>query len=602
MSDRWCYWKDGQERGPIPATVLRDLARSGFLEPTDYIAREGSEKRLLAADLHGLFLTPAWHFAKDGVAHGPVSRRTLKHLADCLVLSPNDLVWTEEMSDWVPAGVVEGLFARKDDDYIAALDLFFCSECGELSARSDRCSFCGGTISATNRLTPGTAIGLIGLPATGKTCYLAALHDQLMHAAPEWRVQVSDRAFERLTDDFWSMCNGQIPAKTQQIYSTGFFSISIVYRGQVYPLVMNDMAGEYTRSISERIEREAAGDPDFCSVDPEVRSRNQNRIYFNYLRQCRAVLVAIPCWEMRAALEGIRHPRLNSYDDDREHIKEADAVLSNLFRKLTNVDHHVEHVEVVLIGVDIYGGDPEEACVRATESFDRAFRAFPGVLKNAGITVGSTSVSNIGFDNGLGVQDSGIHKILSTPRPFNALAPLRRILDRSSRESSDALRSKATESTSAYSLSRGASPGDPSRRKAFLSYRRDKGAETARLIRSSLETAGWDTFLDVDDLGGSFFDDRLLLEIRRADAFILILSPGSLDRCSEPDDWFRREIGYAVRWNKRIVPVSKDGFEFTTSVALPPDIAPLARINCVEYSHQYFQATFERLLQHLTNG
>lgn len=46
--------------------------------------------------------------------------------------------------------------------------------------------------------------------------------------------------------------------------------------------------------------------------------------------------------------------------------------------------------------------------------------------------------------------------------------------------------------------------------KIFISYRRQGGAETARLISSHMQSQGFDVFLDVDRIRSEFFDDRLL--------------------------------------------------------------------------------------------
>jgi hypothetical protein len=133
----------------------------------------------------------------------------------------------------------------------------------------------------------------------------------------------------------------------------------------------------------------------------------------------------------------------------------------------------------------------------------------------------------------------------------------------------------------------------------FISYRREGGAETARLIRSELQKRGIDAFLDVDDLGASHFDERLLGEIERASSFVLILSPGSLRRCREEGDWLRREIAHAIEKKKNIVPVLKDGFDFPPVDSLPSQIADLPRYNCVVYSHAYFGATIDKLISFL---
>lgn len=583
MSDQWFYWKDDDKRGPVSGKVLRELAGIGVLEPEDFVIREGWNARTLASEIRALFAHPAWHFTLNGITQGPVSGQTLKHLAQCLELSRDDLVWKQEMSHGIPAARIKGLFDQQSGDTESEQiyrDLYLC-ECGDLRPQ-DFCWSCGTEIPSTNQLIPGSAIGLIGLPDSGKTCYLAALHDQLMHAAPKWRVRVSDRAFDKLTDDYFWMGSGRIPSKTDTVISsnTGFFSITVVYGDQTLPLVMNDIAGEFVYQMVKQKEVF-----DSSNWDRELA-------YLSYLRQCRAILVAIPCWEMRAALEGVHHPVLNwnMHSLERERGLSADTDLARLFRKLTDENHHVQHVEALLVGVDIYQGNPAASCKSATDSFNRAFRVFPGVLKNSGITVGSTAVSNIGLDNDIGKDDYDGRTILSLPRPYNVLTPLQKIVDPTS-----------FESTITFASSDKESPASTTRGRVFLSYRRDKGADTARLMRTSLDANGWATFLDVDDLGSSYFDDRLLLEIKRADGFILILSPGALDRCHEPDDWLRREISHAMQWEKRIVPVFKDGFAFSSDLKLPPDISGLTRINGVEYSHQFFDATVNKIVRHLTD-
>jgi uncharacterized membrane protein YeaQ/YmgE (transglycosylase-associated protein family) len=133
----------------------------------------------------------------------------------------------------------------------------------------------------------------------------------------------------------------------------------------------------------------------------------------------------------------------------------------------------------------------------------------------------------------------------------------------------------------------------------FISYRRDRGADTARLIRRELESRGWRVFLDVDDLGSSYFDERLLYEIDKMDNFLIILSAGALDRCAEEDDFLRREIAHALSRKKRIIPVLKDGFSFPPKESLPFEIRELSRHNGVPYSHDFFDATLDKLVSFL---
>jgi len=136
---------------------------------------------------------------------------------------------------------------------------------------------------------------------------------------------------------------------------------------------------------------------------------------------------------------------------------------------------------------------------------------------------------------------------------------------------------------------------------AFISYRREGAPETARAIREKLLQYGIRSFLDVEDLGRHYFDERLLREIEHSPNFILVLSQGCLDGCWDEKDWLRREIEHALRTDRNIVPVMKDGFSFPPREMLPPALSELPRYQCVEYSLTYFQASIDRLLNFLVS-
>jgi hypothetical protein len=129
---------------------------------------------------------------------------------------------------------------------------------------------------------------------------------------------------------------------------------------------------------------------------------------------------------------------------------------------------------------------------------------------------------------------------------------------------------------------------------AFMSYRREGGAETARLIKLMLEKHGLKVFLDVECLNiGHTFDDRLLDAIDRSSGFLLILSVGALDRCASESDWVRREILHATRCRRKIIPLAMPGFEFPKD--LPAVLDHLPRIQWVEYSRQHLDAVVQML-------
>lgn len=54
-----------------------------------------------------------WHYTKVGEQHGPVTASELKELAKSGELSPEDLVWKEGMSEWKPARSVNGLLSAR---------------------------------------------------------------------------------------------------------------------------------------------------------------------------------------------------------------------------------------------------------------------------------------------------------------------------------------------------------------------------------------------------------------------------------------------------------------------------------------------------------
>lgn len=129
----------------------------------------------------------------------------------------------------------------------------------------------------------------------------------------------------------------------------------------------------------------------------------------------------------------------------------------------------------------------------------------------------------------------------------------------------------------------------------FISYRRETGSIMARIVQSELKKRGHSSFLDVDDLGPKRFDHRLLREIESVPNFVVVLSPGSMDRCEDQEDWLRREIAHAINTKRNIVPLTVDEFQFPSRGQIPHDLEELLHHNGVTYSHEYFTATFDKL-------
>ena len=96
----------------------------------------------------------------------------------------------------------------------------------------------------------------------------------------------------------------------------------------------------------------------------------------------------------------------------------------------------------------------------------------------------------------------------------------------------------------------------------FISYRRNGGAQYARILQLMLIQRGYKVFLDYDELKDGVFSDKIRVAIKEAPVFMLVLSSGSMERCTNEGDWVREEISLAVQENKHIIPVNPDnGFD-----------------------------------------
>ena len=81
----------------------------------------------------------------------------------------------------------------------------------------------------------------------------------------------------------------------------------------------------------------------------------------------------------------------------------------------------------------------------------------------------------------------------------------------------------------------------------FISYRRDGGAQYARILQLMLIQRGYKVFLDYDELRDGTFSDRIKAAIKAAPVFMPVLSAGSMARCVNENDWVREEILLAAQ-------------------------------------------------------
>ena len=92
----------------------------------------------------------------------------------------------------------------------------------------------------------------------------------------------------------------------------------------------------------------------------------------------------------------------------------------------------------------------------------------------------------------------------------------------------------------------------------FISYRRDDGAQYARILQLELEKRNYRVFLDYEEITDGIFGDEIKEAIRSAPIFIMVLTPLYLERSMEKDSWVREEINLAIEDNKHFIPIDPD--------------------------------------------
>ena len=124
----------------------------------------------------------------------------------------------------------------------------------------------------------------------------------------------------------------------------------------------------------------------------------------------------------------------------------------------------------------------------------------------------------------------------------------------------------------------------------FISYRRDGGAQYARILQLELEKRGYRVFLDYEELTDGVFGDNIKEAIREAPIFMMVLSAHYLDRCKNEGDWVREEIMLAIKQQKHFIPITPDN----SFDGIPVDIPEVIRQ--VVSSHQHSEVNFGQLL------
>ena len=133
----------------------------------------------------------------------------------------------------------------------------------------------------------------------------------------------------------------------------------------------------------------------------------------------------------------------------------------------------------------------------------------------------------------------------------------------------------------------------------FLSYRREGGFATARLLYEHLKGVGINPFFDLEELRSGTFNTKLYSAIEESANFAPVLSKNALDRCFNEGDWLRIEIAHAIKLGKNIIPIMLE--EFTWPESLPDDIKEIVNYNGIRISREYFDASITKFISMLKN-
>jgi tetratricopeptide (TPR) repeat protein len=121
----------------------------------------------------------------------------------------------------------------------------------------------------------------------------------------------------------------------------------------------------------------------------------------------------------------------------------------------------------------------------------------------------------------------------------------------------------------------------------------------ALALYQALSERGVDAFYDLEGIRAGEFEAVLLSQIAARPYFVLVLTPGTLDRCSDESDWVRREIEHAVATKRVIVLAYTPSFDFADfERCLPRELGEqVRRFNGQELHHSVFRLAVRQLAE-----
>jgi serine/threonine protein kinase len=135
--------------------------------------------------------------------------------------------------------------------------------------------------------------------------------------------------------------------------------------------------------------------------------------------------------------------------------------------------------------------------------------------------------------------------------------------------------------------------------RVFLSYQRAGGSGLSLFIVNQLEKHGIEVFLDVQRADGAVkFPERLTREIQKADVFVCLLGPDTLE-----SRWVRQEIELASQHGKPMIPVFHEEFVVPDDV-ISNEVGELLSfdgIRLMDQQNLYVQEGIDKLAKQITD-
>jgi hypothetical protein len=142
-------------------------------------------------------------------------------------------------------------------------------------------------------------------------------------------------------------------------------------------------------------------------------------------------------------------------------------------------------------------------------------------------------------------------------------------------------------------------------KRVFISYRHADSAESAQRLQQKMKADQPSLVVFLDEAamaGGEQWTERLRDEIKRADIVLLLIGhywhnrPG-LARLHRPGDVLRREIAFAIRESKPIIPVLAESAEMPDAKNLPEEIRAIAEYHAERLRLNDFETDWGRILK-----